>query len=71
LADLRILGQPCGAAGSGRGPHGAQGEDFNLIQPLNQARARAAAQRAQESFYDPEGTSNADVIVALRSTAAL
>ena len=39
----------------------------DLIQPLNQARAAAAGQRAQEGFWPdtPEG-SNSHVIVRLR-----
>ena len=44
--------------------------NFNLIQPLNQARAAAAGQRAQEGFWPdtPEG-SNSHVIVRLRPAA--
>ena len=43
----------------------------NLIQPLNQARGRAAFQRTAEGFFDADGNSNAHVRVQLRTDAAL
>ena len=43
----------------------------NLIQPLNQARGRAAFQRTAEGFFDADGHSNAHVRVQIRTDAAL
>ena len=43
----------------------------NLIQPLNQARGRAAFQRTAEGFFDADGRSNAHVRVQIRTDAAL
>ena len=45
--------------------------NYNLIQPLNQARSAAAGKRAQQGYYDPSGHSNSHVQVKLRQAAAL